>query len=147
MRRGLIIAIYALGGLGIALSLSFATFAVAGQDLNDPAYPVRPVAATNGGSASPKPDQGTTAHEGPTHSPHPGTLSPAPTGGSARRRLVGWIVFGGFVALDVHRFPREAGTRIRIEFALPLAGRRQRRRRRRRWRGRRRLIRRPSDPR
>ena len=83
MRRGLIIAIYALGGLGIALSLSFATFAVAGQDLNDPAYPVLPVAATNGGSASPRPDQGTTAHEGPTHSPHPGTLSPAPTGGTA----------------------------------------------------------------
>ncbi len=84
MRRGLIIAIYALGGLGVALSLSFATFAVAGQDLNDPAYPVRPVAVpTAGRSTSPGPDHGATAHEDPTHSPHPGTLSPAPTGGSS----------------------------------------------------------------
>lgn len=84
MRRGPIIAIYALGGLGVALSLSFATFAVAGQDLNDPAYPVRPVAVpTAGRSTSPEPDHGTTAHEGSTHSPHPGTLSPAPTGGSS----------------------------------------------------------------
>jgi|SoimicmetaTmtLMB_FD_contig_61_450533_length_918_multi_2_in_0_out_0_1 hypothetical protein len=84
MRRGLIIAIYALGGLGIALSLSFATFAVAGQDLNDPVYPVRPIAAPSaGGSASSNPDHGTTAHEDPTHSPRPGTLSPAPMGGSS----------------------------------------------------------------
>jgi hypothetical protein len=84
MRRGLIIAIYALGGLGVALSLSFATFAVAGQDLNDPAYPVRPVAApTAGRSTSPEPDHGATTHVGSTHSPHPGTLSPAPTGGAS----------------------------------------------------------------
>lgn len=84
MRRGPIIAIYALGGLGVALSLSFATFAVAGQDLNDPAYPVRPVAVPTAGRSTPtSSDDGATAHGGPTHTPHPGTLSTAPAGESS----------------------------------------------------------------
>jgi hypothetical protein len=91
MRRGLIIAIYALGGLGIALSLSFATFALAGQELSDPANPVHPIAApTTGASTSPSKEHGSTASDEPTHSPQPGTLAPAPSGGSSTSMSTGF---------------------------------------------------------
>ena len=71
MRRALIVGAYALAGLGIALALSFATYALAGHELSDPAGPVQPVAGATDASATPSKAR-------PTHDPSHDEPSPVP---------------------------------------------------------------------
>jgi hypothetical protein len=74
MRRGMLIALYGLGGIGVAAALAWAAFSVAGHQLSTPADPIQPVGVTaisSGAPATPRSIPPATTSIGPRASSHP----------------------------------------------------------------------------
>ena len=84
MRRAAIIAAYAIGGILVAATLAWASYAVAGARLSTPADPIRPVgvverhrnAAEHEGSPAPTPHH--RHHAGATRTTAPPVIAPSP---------------------------------------------------------------------
>ena len=79
MKRGLNVAMYAVSGIAIALALSFATVAVAGHGLNDPAAPLKPVLAATPSPTATRPPRSPSPKPSARPSPPSTTQTPPPT--------------------------------------------------------------------